>query len=307
MLPIFKKLTKLVSLDLTDTEITPASLKTMPQTISSLQTLTLKLNHGLTNDIGLSWVMKSNTNLDTLDVSNLFKMKDSTFAFLSAEGCQRFPSMQTLTLDLASELTERSLRWISKQCRELRTLTITAFPGVVTATLLELANNNQKLTKLCLSATEGVSEEGMQAIFSKCTNLTCAYILGGTYSSRPSNLSSFSALGVAKCQHVTDRSFRVMNQHITSLVDLDISELNNCTPMMVQAILQKNPHMRKIFVGGNRIPGTFMYQECRHNCSGLQIFMDSRMRVSPCFWSRPEEVNNVDPFWQRILTPAPSQ
>jgi hypothetical protein len=175
MLPIFKKLTKLSCLDLSATEITPASLKSMGQSINSLETLVVKLNHGLAGDIGLSWVIKSNTRLNTLDVSNLFKMKDASFSFLNSEGCPRFTSLQTLRMDNAAELSEVSLRWISKQFPELTSLSVIAFPGVVTPTLLEFANNNTNLTKLCLHGTEGVSGEGMQAIFSKCTKLTCAF------------------------------------------------------------------------------------------------------------------------------------
>lgn len=177
MLPIFKRLPNLTYLDLASTEITTASLKTMGQYLTSLQSLIIKLNHGLQGDIGLAHVINANLNLQSLDVSNLFKMKDTTFSFLNAEYCPTYTNLQHLKIDLASEVSEVSLRYISKKFPELRSLSCTAFPGVVTPTLLEFSKNNTNLTKLWLQGTEGVSGEGMQAIFAKCTNLTCSLTL----------------------------------------------------------------------------------------------------------------------------------
>lgn len=175
LLPLFKKLSKLAHLDLTATEMTNATLKSMGQNLTSLQTLIIKLNHGLTGDIGLSHVVRTNTLLESLDLSNLFKMKDSTFTFLNSDACPKFTNLQSLRLDVASELTEASLRWISPKFPELQSLSITAFPGVTTPTLVEFSKNNTNLTKLWLHGTEGVSGDGMQAIFSKCTKLTCSH------------------------------------------------------------------------------------------------------------------------------------
>jgi hypothetical protein len=174
MLPVLRKCTNLTHLDIGSTEITNSTLKNISQNLSSLQRLCLRQNHGLQGDCGLSLVLKSNPKLESLDMSNLFKITDATFSFLVTENLI-FSNLRELVLDLATSLTNQSLWAITQHLKGLKSLSVTAFPSVLTASLAAIGKMTQ-LEKIWLHKMDGVTGEGLALIFRGCTNLTCPSI-----------------------------------------------------------------------------------------------------------------------------------
>lgn len=173
LIPVLKKCVRLRQLDIGSTEITNSTLKSIGQHLSMLTRLCLRQNHGLHGDCGLSHVLHGNMRLESLDMSNLFKITDATFAFLTAESFQ-FTSLRELVLDLATSLSNQSLWAITHSFKELRSLSLTAFPSVLTASLAAIGQNTN-LRKVWLHKVDGVTGEGLNHIFRGCTNLTCSF------------------------------------------------------------------------------------------------------------------------------------
>lgn len=278
LLPVLKRCTRLTCLDIGSTEITSATLKAIGQHLTGLQKLCLRQNHGLQGDCGLSYVLKSNLKLTSLDMSNLFKISDASFSFLTAENLV-FTNLRELVLDLATSLTNQALVAVTNSFRELRSISLTAFPSVLTSSLVAIGQNTN-LQKIWLHKMDGVTGEGLTHIFKGCTNLT--------------------ALSVAECQGVTDRILMQVATHLTNLTELDISDLPHISPQVVQQILQRNTKLKKLFAYGPHLPDNYLHRECRHNCPELDILVDGRKYASPCLWNRPEEVDSIERFWARI-------
>jgi hypothetical protein len=88
--------------------------------------------------------------------------------------------------------------------------------------------------------------------------------------------------------------------HLTRLTELDISDLPHISAGVVQQILQRNTSLKRLFAYGPHLPDNYLNRECRHNCPELDIHVDGRKYVSPCLWSRPEAIDNISRFWERI-------
>lgn len=99
---------------------------------------------------------------------------------------------------------------------------------------------------------------------------------------------------------MTDRTLLELASNVTSLTELDISDLPHISPPVIQQILQRNRGLKKLFAYGPHLPDNYLNRECRHNCPELDILVDGRKYVTPCLWTRPEQVDNVDRFWERL-------
>ncbi|KAI0212426.1 Dynein regulatory complex subunit 6 [Lamellibrachia satsuma] len=232
--------TILLFLNISDTMITDASLRTIAMNLTNLQYLSLAYCQHIT-DKGIAYLShgKGAKRLVYLDLSGCVQLTAGAYMALSS-GCQR---MQSLILNDISNLDDECIEDFTQNCSTLRHVSLLGSHNLTDLAFKALASN-KKLAKIKIESNQLISDAAFKQFGRSCQDLfhlymvDCPRITDQTLRSLIS-CKFLTVVNLADCVKVTDSGLRAL---LEAQCGCKIQELNltNCVRLTDMTVVTIN-------------------------------------------------------------------
>ena len=161
---LFNELKNLVKVDMRSVSITSGTFTTLTRNNSNLETLNLNIKDS--HNISLGDLVQKCPNLKSLNIG-IRRMSDEGINDLV-----HAKKLQCLELSWLSQLTDRTLQNIAKNCVQLRELNLICCEGVKDEGIRAIAQNCPNLERLFLWGCDALTQKVIEELVMACKKLT---------------------------------------------------------------------------------------------------------------------------------------